>query len=133
VTATRVALADTSVWIEPPTAGMSAYADEVAVSVVTIAELQYGSTVPDQLQALARRRRLRAILDHYEVLALDVPTTELYGAFAAIVRDAGRNPRPRRFDLLIAATAARHQMSLLTRDRDGFVGLEQALHVVEVR
>lgn len=123
---------DTSVWIIPPTAGMSGYGDEVAVSMVTIAELQYGSTVSDQVEALARRRRIRAILDHHLVLPLDVPTTELYGALAGMVRDAGRNPRPRRFDLLIAATAARHDMTLLTRDRDGFVGLERAVRVVQV-
>jgi len=125
-------LPDTSVWTQPPAEGIAAYADEVAVSMVTVAELQYGSTVHNQLQALARRRRLRAILEHYAVLPLDLPTCELYGAFAGMVRDSGRNPRPRRFDLLIAATAARHQMILLTRDHGGFVGLESALRVVRV-
>jgi predicted nucleic acid-binding protein len=125
-------LPDTSVWIAPPTEGLAAYADQVAVSMVTVAELQYGSTVHDPLQALARRRRLQAILEHYTVLPLDLPTTELYAALAGTVRDNGRNPRPSRFDLLIAATAARHQMTLLTRNRDGFVGLESVLRVVQV-
>lgn len=130
---TTVALADTSVWIQPPADGFAAHADELAVSIITVAELQYGLTSGDPLEALNRRRRLQVVLDSYEVLPLDLPTTELYGVLAGIVRDGGRNPRPRRFDLLIAATAARHQMPLLTRDRDGFRGLEHVLSVVEVR
>jgi hypothetical protein len=32
---------DTSVWIEPPAEGLAAYADEVAVSVSTVAELRF--------------------------------------------------------------------------------------------
>lgn len=132
MTSPDTALADTSVWIDPPADGMTAHAATVAVSMVSIAELQYGLTTGGQLQMLARRRRLQAILAHHQVVHLDLPTTELFGVFARMLRDIGRNPRPRRFDLLIAATAARHQMTLLTRDRDGFVGLEAALRVVHV-
>ncbi|WP_028938306.1 PIN domain-containing protein [Pseudonocardia spinosispora] len=127
-----LALPDTSVWIQPPAKGLAAYAKELAISMITVAELQYGATVPDQLQSLARRRRLQIILDNYAVLPLDLPTAELYGVLASMVRQYGHNPRPRRLDLLIAATAARHQMTLLTRDKSGFTGLEAAVHVVQV-
>ncbi|GAA5145629.1 hypothetical protein GCM10023321_03820 [Pseudonocardia eucalypti] len=126
------ALVDTSVWIKPPAGGLSTHAAQVAISIVSVAELHYGTTMGSHLQNMARRSRLRTILDSYEVLPLDEPTTELYGAFAAMVHEAGRNPRPRRFDLLIAATAARHRLTLLTRDKDGFVGLEAALRVVQI-
>ncbi|MDN5915287.1 MAG: PIN domain-containing protein [Pseudonocardia sp.] len=127
-----VALADTSVWIEPPTGGMAAHAEQVTVSIVTVAELEYGANTRDPLESLARRRRLRAIVDSFDVLPLDLRSTELYGALAELVREQGRNPRPRRFDLLIAAIAARHGTPLLTRDRTGFDGLERVVRVIQV-
>lgn len=126
------AVADTSVWINPPADGLTAYAEEVAVTIVTVAELEYGSHVADPIRALARRRRLRAIVDRFEVLPLDLAGAELYGAMAEAVRAAGRNPRPRRFDLLIAAIAARHGISVLTRDRSGFTDLDRIVTVVQV-
>lgn len=51
---------------------------------------------------------------------------------AAVIRRAGRNPRPRRIDLQIAATAAAHSIPLVTRDLGGFAGLERLLDVVVV-
>lgn len=127
-----VAVADTSVWIDPPAAGIATFAERVAVSIVTVAELEYGSHTAGPIESLARRRRLRVILDRFDVLPLDVPGAELYGAMAETVRAAGRNPRPRQFDLLIAATAARHELPVLTRDRSGFVGLDRIVTVVQV-
>jgi predicted nucleic acid-binding protein len=127
------ALVDTSVWISPPSGGLSGYAQQVALSIVTVAELQYGLTVPDVLQAAARRKRLAAILDRHLALPLDLETTERYGLLAGLVRQQGRNPRPRRLDLLIAATAARHRLPLLTRNAVDLAGLEQVVTVVDVR
>ena len=59
-------------------------------------------------------------------------TAEYYGALASLVRQNGRNPRPRRMDLQIAATAARHGLMLLTRNGSDFAGLESALAVVDL-
>ncbi|MDQ4119708.1 MAG: PIN domain-containing protein [Actinomycetota bacterium] len=126
------AVADTSVWIEPPIEGLIAYADETTVTIVTVAELEYGSHVSDPVRALARRRRLRAIVERFDVLPLDVQGAEVYGAMAEAVRSAGRSPPPRRFDLLIAAIAARHGLPVLTRDRSGFTDLERLVTVVQV-
>ena len=42
----------------------------------------------------------------FDVLPFDVDTADHYGALAALVRASGRNPRPRRMDLQIAATLA---------------------------
>lgn len=127
-----VALADTSVWIEPPTGGMATHAEQITVSIVTIAELEYGANTPDPVESLARRRRLRVIVDNFDVLPLDLRSAELYGTLAELVREQGRSPRPRRFDLLIAAIAARHGMPLLTRDRTDFDGLERVVTVIQV-
>jgi predicted nucleic acid-binding protein len=124
---------DTSVVIDFPAAQVAEVADEVAVSAVTIAELQYGVAVAsDPVVQMSRRRRVQAILDRFEVLSFDVMTAEYYGALASLVRKQGRNPRPRRMDLQIAATAARHGLMLLTRNSGDFIGLESALAVVDL-
>jgi len=129
----RRALLDTSVVIDFPAAQVAQVADEVAVSAVTIGELQYGVAVaPDPLTQMARRRRVQAIVDRFEVLPFDVGVAEYYGALAGLVRQYGRNPRPRRMDLQIAATAARHGLPLLTRNGSDFTGLESALAVVDL-
>ena len=57
---------------------------------------------------------------------------ESYGLLANMVRQAGRNPRPRRMDLLIAATAVRHGFSLATRNAADLRHLERVLTVVDV-
>lgn len=129
----RRALLDTSVVIDFPAALVAEVADEVALSAVTIGELQYGVTAaPDPLTQMYRRRRVQATLDRFEVLSFDVETAEYYGTLAALVRRHGRNPRPRRMDLQIAATAARQGLMLLTRNGRDFAGLESALDVVDL-
>lgn len=66
----RRALLDTSVLIDFPAALVAEVADEVAVSAVTIGELQYGvSTAADALTQMYRRRRVQATLDRFEVLS----------------------------------------------------------------
>lgn len=130
--APRRALLDTSVLIEPPSAWqVTQHADELAVSVIAIGELQYGITAAtDPLEQTRRRQRIQAVLDQFDVLPFDVPTAEYYGALATLVRQHGRNPRARRMDLQIAATAVRHGLLLLTRNIDDFAGLEPALTIV---
>lgn len=119
--------------IDFPAAEVAAVADEVAVSAVSIGELQYGVTAAsDPLTQLSRRRRVQAILERFDVLSFDVITAEYYGALANLVRQHGRNPRPRRLDLQIAATAARHGLTLLTRNGSDFIGLESGLSVVDL-
>ncbi len=119
--------------IDFPTARVAEVADEVALSAVTIGELQYGVTAPaDPLTQLHRRQRVQRALDQFAVLSFDVTTAEYYGALAELVRRIGRNPRPRRMDLQIAATAARHGLTLLTRNGEDFAGLESALTVIDV-
>ena len=124
---------DTSVVTDFPAERVAEVADEVAVSAVTVAELHYGvSAAADPLTQMYRRRRVQAILDRFDVLSFDVTTAEYYGALAALVRQGGRNPRPRRRHLQIAATAARHGLTLLTRNGNDFTGLESALTVIDL-
>jgi predicted nucleic acid-binding protein len=95
------------------------------VSAVTVAELGYGMDVVDPIRRLDRTERFYAVLDHFEVLAFDTAAAKIHATMAALVRRNGRNPRPRRMDLQIAAAA--HLMSLLTRNGMDFAGLERLL------
>jgi hypothetical protein len=126
-------LLDTSVIINPPSRGTASFADLVSVSAVTVGELHYGvGASMDPVEQLHRRQRLRLVLDTYEVLPFDAEVAEFYGLLANVVRQAGRNPRPRRMDLLIAATAVRHGLSLATRNGADLRHLERVLTVIDV-
>lgn len=129
----RPALLDTCVLIDFPAARVAEVADKVAVSALSIGELAFGVTAAnDPLTQMHRRQRVQAILDRFEVLSFDVSTAEYYGALAGLVRQHGRHPWPRRLDLQIAATAARHGLTLLTRNAGDFTGLESAVAVVDL-
>lgn len=66
------------------------------------------------------------------MLPFDADVAESCGLLANVVRRQGRNPRPRRIDLMIAATAVRHRLSLATRNAADFRHLERVLHVIDV-
>ncbi|HXV91781.1 MAG TPA: PIN domain-containing protein [Pseudonocardia sp.] len=124
-------LLDTSVLIDAERAELGPYRDDVVVlSAVTIAELAFGLDAADRS---AREKRLRDVLVEYEILPFGVEEAKLYGALATLVRAVGRNPRPRRLDLQIAATAAAARLPLLTMNSDDFVGVDRLVDVVEVR
>jgi predicted nucleic acid-binding protein len=130
----RIALLDTSVIIDPPAQGIASFADEVSISAVTVAELHYSvGASTDAVEQLHRRQRLQLVLDTYDVVVFDAEVAEFYGLLANIVRQAGRNPRPRRMDLLIAATALRHGYPLATRNGADLRHLERVLTIVDVR
>ncbi len=129
----RRALLDTSILIDFPAAQVADVADVVAVSAVSVAELHFGvAAARDPLTQLRRRQRVQLILERFDVLPFDAVTAEYYGVLATLVRERGRNARPRRMDLQIAATAARHNLTLLTRNGDDFAGLESAVRVVDL-
>ncbi|HEY2194696.1 MAG TPA: type II toxin-antitoxin system VapC family toxin [Actinomycetospora sp.] len=129
-TADRVLL-DTSVIIDLENLDLDTAADAgPAVSAVTVAELAFGLDVDDLLERQARTDRFYAVLRDVPVLPFDLAAARLYGTLAATVRRSGRNPRPRRMDLQIAATAGAHSIPLITRNPRDFLGLEELLDVV---
>jgi predicted nucleic acid-binding protein len=124
-------LLDTSVVIDIDEVDRDAYSDSaVVVSAVTVGELAYGLGSPDRS---AREMRLRRVLTEYEIAPFGVEEAKLYGVLAELVRAAGRNPRPRRLDLQIAATAAATHLPLLTMNADDFVGIAGLVDVVPIR
>ena len=127
-------LLDTSVLIGPaPASGTADSAEtEFAVSAVSLAELHFGVLVAtDDAIRAERLRRLAVIERTFDALPLDEVVAREYGRIAAAVVAAGRRPRARMADLLIAATAAAHDAVLWTHNSRDFAGLDGLVEVVE--
>ncbi|WP_322754859.1 MULTISPECIES: type II toxin-antitoxin system VapC family toxin [unclassified Frankia] len=106
---------------------------ELAISIVSIAELQFGVLVAKTPQARATRlARLSAIQRRFDPLPVDDAVADSYGRLAARVVDVGRQPRARTMDLLIAATAHAHGASVYTRNAADLLGLEEFLSIVAI-
>lgn len=65
-------------------------------------------------------------------LPIDDSVARAYGRIAAAVAAAGRQPRTRVMDLLIAATALAHQARLYTRNAADLRGTAGLIEVVEI-
>ncbi len=119
---------DTSVLIAEDVAPLPG---QLAISVISIAELHYGVLVASSEKARAvRLSRLSRLQRRFDPLPVDDAVADSYGQLAAHVAALGRQPRARAMDLLIAATAHAHGACLYTRNVDDFTGLEQFLSVV---
>lgn len=104
---------------------------ELAVSAATLAELHYGVLVARERTVRAERlRRLSLLQRRFDALPVDDAVAASYGELAAAVVEAGRQPRARAMDLLIAATAHAHSARLYTRNAADFIGLEDLVDVV---
>jgi toxin FitB len=124
------AVLDTSVVIAPD---IPLLAGELAVSAATVAELHFGVLVARNATIRAARlRRLSALREHFDPLPVDGAVAVSYGELAAAVVDAGRQPRARVMDLIIAATAHAHDARLYTRNAEDFVGITDLVEVVAV-
>ena len=96
-------------------------------------ELEYGvGAAADPIERQRRRRREQLVVNTFDVIPFDIAAVQSYGLLANLARTAGRDPRLRRLDLLIAATAERHGLSLATRNAAEFRYLERVLDVIEV-
>lgn len=125
----RLALLDTSCVIDLPDQ-IDRLAEAAAVSTLTIAEMAYGIHNDDPLIAAAREARYRSVLNEFDPVPYSSQAAHLYGAIAASVRKSGRNPRPRRIDLMLASVAAELGAVLLTRNPTDFAGIGDIVHVV---
>jgi predicted nucleic acid-binding protein len=125
-------LLDTSVVIDYPAAAVAAHTESAAVSTITLAELAYGLHTEDPLRNAAREQRYHWIANAFDPIPFSTGAARVYGALCAHVRSVGRDPKPRRFDLLIAAVAVDLGIPLLTRNGNDFQGLHSALSVIPV-
>lgn len=105
----------------------------LAISAISLAELQFGVLVAKTAAVRAERlRRLSLLQKHFDALPVDDAVAISYGRLAATVVASGRQPRRRAMDLLIAATAHAHGARLYTRNIDDFAGLEHLLDITAV-
>jgi toxin FitB len=125
---------DTSVVIDLSIIAEEALPREATITAVTLAELSQGP----HLAGTARERgvrleRLQVVETMYRTpLPFDAAAARRYGSLVALVLAAGRTVRPRRIDLMIAATAASNGLPLYTRNVDDFGGLGGAVDIFGV-
>ncbi|TMB39003.1 MAG: type II toxin-antitoxin system VapC family toxin [Deltaproteobacteria bacterium] len=127
-------LVDTSVVIDLDRVTVQSLPREVAISVITLAELAAGPAATDDLEERARRQdRLQRAEATFDPLPFDAEAARAYGRVYAAVARAGRKARGRRMaDLLIAATAVSARLPLYTRNPKDFAHLEKIATIVPV-
>jgi predicted nucleic acid-binding protein len=107
---------------------------EILITAVTLGELSFGPHATDDP---AKRAGRVAVLQHVEAtfdpLPYDQGAARLFGQICAAVRAAGREPRKRASDLMIAATAASNQLPLYTANPADFRGADTLVEVVGLR
>ncbi len=110
---------------------MDAHSPDLFLSAVTIAEIADG--IAKAKREGARRKAsdlsawLRTVLHLYgaRVLAFDSQTAEIAGALCDLAR--GRGHSPGFADIAIAATARRHDLTVLSRNERHFAPMDVAV------
>ena len=112
------AIADTSVFVAQGTGReLDDIPEEIAVSVITAAELELGVLRATGLSARAiRLATLSRVQATYPLLPVDPEVASCFARIAAAELARGR--RLRRHDTWIAATAMRHNAAVITQDSD---------------
>lgn len=112
------AIADTSIFIAQETGReLGELPEEIAVSVVTAAELELGVLRASDPGARAiRLSTLARVQATYPLLPVDPEVASCFARIASAELVKGR--RLRRHDTWIAATAMRHGAAILTQDSD---------------
>ncbi|TVZ06418.1 type II toxin-antitoxin system VapC family toxin [Trebonia kvetii] len=124
-------------WIDP-----AELPDEMAISAVTLAELSAGphevrrndeQDLYDEHEERGRRMEtLQRAESEFDPLPFDAEAARVYGRVSAAVVAAGRKPRRRIADLMIAATAIAEDLPLYTTNPGDYAGLGKLLRVVPV-
>lgn len=116
--------------------------DEMAITAVTLAELSAGphevrrndeqSAYDEHAERARRLDVLQRAENEFDPIPFDAEAARIYGRICAAVIGAGRKPRRRVADLMIAAIAVAEDLPLFTTTPDDFKGLDDLLTVVPV-
>jgi predicted nucleic acid-binding protein len=124
---------DTSVIVDLELLAEAALPVHSAVASVTLAELAAGlHTTRDAVERGVRLTRLQFVEANLDSLPFDASAARRYGQLVSLIVAAGQSPRPRRLDLMIAATALVHDLPLYTRNSRELAALADAMTVVAV-
>lgn len=130
-------IVDTCVWIDAASGSIDleavfqqAGSDQAYVSAITIGELEYGAQLPNDAMKRAQRMIVLRQAEQMPVLEITRQTAHSFGLLATLIRQTGRNPRPRYNDLWIASQAHEHGYAVLTSNPDDFLALDviQVIH-----
>lgn len=124
-------------WVDP-----AELPDEMAISAITLAELSAGphqvrsDTEQTRYHERAERARRLDVLqraeNEFDPIPFDAEAARAYGQVTAAVVAAGRSPRRRTADSMIAATAIAVGLPLFTTNAGDFAGLAGLLPVIPV-
>jgi predicted nucleic acid-binding protein len=124
-------------WIDP-----GELPEEMAISAVTLAELSAGphqvrrnDEQNDYDEHAERARRLDVLQrteNEFDPIPFSTEAARAYGRVTAAVVAAGRKPRRRIADLMIASTAIAEDLPLYTTNPDDFTGLGKLLTIMRV-
>ncbi|MGW7686883.1 VapC toxin family PIN domain ribonuclease [Kribbella sp. NPDC054772] len=125
-----VGVLDTCTYIDLPVLEVEALPDYPELTAVTLAELHQGvAMAKDPFTRAARAEVLGAAVAQFEPLPFDGDAAARYGSLVGLVLSAGRERKPRRMDLMIAAIASSRDLPLYTRNPADFKGLDGLLTV----
>lgn len=123
-----VGLLDTSVVIDLGRLDPASLPTRSRVSTITLAELGLGiHTATDPSERASRADRLQQVEATFDPLPFTAESARRFAHLAGLVVASGRNPRPRRLDLMIAAVASTNGLPLYTRNPDDFTGTASIL------
>ncbi|CAL9476023.1 VapC toxin family PIN domain ribonuclease [Streptomyces sp. DH-12] len=135
-------LLDTGIVILRRWAGPEELPDERAITAITLAELSAGphevrrndeqSLYDEHVERARRLDVLQRAENGFDPVPFGAEAARIHGRICAAVISAGRKPRRRTADLMIAAIAVAEDPPLFTTDPDDFKGLDDLLTVVPV-
>ena len=99
--------------------------DDVAISAVTVVELEVGIRLASDGHRADRRTAVESIVNSVQVLPYDLDVAHRHAVLLAHIRRVG-SPRGRH-DLIVAAMALASGRTVMTADTSGFVGLPGVL------
>ena len=125
-------LLDTSVFIARETGrALGALPDQVAVSVVTLGELQLGVLAAEDDAIRARRGDTLALARSADPIPVTEAVMSAWARLAMDCRAAGVHRTVKLTDALIAATALEHGLPVVTQD-DDYAQLSRAHSALQV-
>jgi toxin FitB len=124
---------DTSVYLDLGVLDPTLLPEFPELTAITMAELHQGvAMAKDAVSRSLRTEQLAAATADFDPLPFDGRAATRYGSLVALTVSAGRSPRPRRLDLMIAAIASARGLPIYTRNPSDLAGLTDLVEVAPI-